>query len=149
MHFEYYSELTPAKCVSAIKDRMKQPDTVSRPAMTGHVDKEKFALTITTPVIGNFRRSTSIKASLERDKGVTVIDGYVNTGATRQQILVIFIGAVLIGLALISQGMFIHGVVVMALGAAMYIPLQGDAKNSDYLIKQVRSMLKTKTRDPR
>ena len=149
MQFEYYSDLTPAKCVSALKDRMKQPDSPSRPAMSGSVDKEGFAITITTPVIGNFRRSTGIKATFERDKGTTVINGYVNTGATRKQQIMVFIGGLLVGFALIAGGMFIQGVVVIAIGAGLYIPLHGDAQNSDYLIKQIRSTLKAKTRDPR
>ena len=149
MHFEYYSDLTPAKCVSAMNERMKQPETASRPAMIGKVDKDGFAVTITTPVIGNFRRTTSMKASFERDKGVTVINGYVSTGATRQQQIIVFVGAFIIDLGLILMGYFIQGVLVGALGAALYIPLQGDAKNSDYMIKQIRSIFKAKLRDPR
>ena len=149
MRFEYYSELTPAKCASALKERMKQSETASRPAMTGKVDKNGFAITITTPVIGNRRRSTSMKATFERDKNITVIKGYVNTGATRRQQIMVFVGGLLVGLALIARGLFIQGVVIIAIGAIFYIPLQGDAQNSDYLIKQIRSLLKAKTRDPR
>lgn len=149
MRFEYYSELTPAKCVSAMKERMSQPDTATRPAMSGSVDKDGFAISITTNVVGNFRRTTSMKATFDRDKGTTVINGYVNTGATRQQQIIVFVGALLIGLGLILTGYFIQGVVVGALGAGLYVPLQGDAKNSDYLIKQIRSILKARTRDPR
>jgi len=149
LRFEYYTDLTPAKCVSALKERMGQSETASRPAMTGKADKDGFALTITTTVISNFKRSTGIKATFERDKGVTVITGYVNTGATRKQQIMVFIGGLLVGLALIAGGMFIQGVVVMAIGAGFWIPLQGDAQNSDYLIKQIRSILKAKTRDPR
>lgn len=149
MRFEYYTDLTPAKCVSALKERMGQSETSSRPAMTGSVDKNGFALTITTPVIRTFRRSTGIKATFERDKSVTVITGYVNTGATRKQQIMVFVGGLLVGLALIAGGMFIQGVVIMAIGAGFWIPLQGDAQNSDYLVKQIRSILKAKTRDPR
>ena len=149
MRFEYYTELTPAKCVSAMKERMSQSETSSRPSMTGNVDKNGFAVTITTPVVRTFKRSTGIKATFERDKGVTVVTGYVSTGATRQQQIMIFIGGLLVGLALIAGGMFIQGVVIMAIGASFWIPLQGDAQNSDYLMKQIRSILKAKTRDPR
>jgi len=132
-----------------MKERMKQPETASRPAMSGKVDKDGFAIGVTTNVIGNFRRTTRMKATFERDKGTTVIRGYVNTGATRQQQIIVFVGALLIGLGLILTGYFIQGMVVIALGAGLYVPLQGDAKNSDYLIKQIRSILKAKTRDPR
>lgn len=149
MRFEYYSDLTPAKCVSAMKDRMSQSETATRPAVTGNVDKDGFAISITTDVIGNFRRTTSMKATFDRDKGTTVINGFVNTGATHQQQIIVYIGALLIGLGLIITGYFIQGVVVIALGFWLYVPLQGDAKNSDYLIKQIRSVLKAKTRDPR
>lgn len=149
MRFEYYSDLSPAKCASAIKSRMKQPETASRPQITGEADKEGFAITVTTSVIGNFRRRTSMKATFERDKGTTVITGYVNTGAARKQQIGVFLGLLIVGIALIAVGYFIQGVLVAIIGAAMYIPLQGDAKNSDYLIKQVKSLLKAKTRDPR
>jgi hypothetical protein len=149
LRFEYYSKLTPAKCVSALQGRIEQNETATRPAMTGNVDKNGFAVTITTPVIRNFRRSTGIKATFERDKGITVINGYVNTGASRKQQIMVFIGGLLVGLALIARGMFIQGVAIMTIGAYFYIPLQGDAKNSDYLIKQIRTLLKAKTRDPR
>jgi len=63
--------------------------------------------------------------------------------------LMIFIGGLLVGLALIAGRMFIQGVVVIAIGASFWIPLQGDAQNSEYLLKQVRSLLSAKTRDPR
>ena len=149
MRFEYYTDLTTAKCASAFKERMGQSETASRPAMTGKADKEGFAVTITTPVIGNFKRSTGIKGTFERDKGTTVIAGYVNTGAPRKQQIMIFIGGLLVGLALIAGRMFIQGVVVIAIGASFWIPLQGDAQNSEYLMKQVRSILSAKTRDPR
>ena len=149
MQFEYYSDLTPAKCVSALKDRIGQSETPTRPAIRGQVDKDGFVITVTTTVIGNFRRSTSMKAKFERDKGVTVINGYVNTGATRRQQIMVFVGAILVGLALIALKMFIQGVVVIVIGAAFYVPLQGDAHNSEYLIKQIRSILKAKIRDPR
>ncbi len=149
MRFEYYSDFTPAKCASAIKARLKQPETASRPAIIGEVDKEGFAITVNTTVIGNFRRRTSMKATFNRDKGTTVINGYVNTGADRKQQIGVFIGLFIVGIALIAVGYFIQGVLIGLIGAAMYIPLQGDAKNSDYLIKQVKSALKAKTRDPR
>lgn len=149
MRFEYYSDLTPAKCVSAMKERMGQSETASRPLMTGKVDKDGFAISITTHVIGNFRRTTGIKATFDRDKGTTVINGYVSTGATRSQQIMVFTGAILVALALILTGYFIQGVLIGALGIGLYVPLQGDAKNSDYLIKQMRSLLKAKTRDPR
>lgn len=149
MRFEYYSDMTPAKCVSALNERMRQSETATRHAMTGNADKDGFAITITTSVIRSFKRSTSMKATIERDKGTTVINGYVNTGASRGQQIMVFVGGLLIGLALIARGMFIQGVVIMAIGASFTIPLQGDAKNSDYLIKQIRSILKAKSRDPR
>jgi hypothetical protein len=149
LRFEYYTDLTPARCASAIKGRMEQSETASRPAMTGKVDKTGFSVTITTPVIRDFKRSTGIKATFERDKGTTVIQGYVNTGAPRRQQIMIFIGGLLVGLALIAGGMFIQGVVVIAIGSFFWIPLQGDSQNSEYLIKQMRTLLKAKTRDPR
>lgn len=149
MHFEYYSDLTPAKCASAIKDRIAQPETGSRPAIAGWVDKDGFSITVTTPVIGKFRRSTGMKATFQRDKGTTVISGYVSTGADRKQQLAVFIGMIIVGIALIALRMFPHGVIVMLIGAGLYIPLEGDRKNSDYLVKQIRSILSAKTRDPR
>jgi len=135
--------------MSELKDRMKVNGTATRPAITGWVDKSEFNVSVTSPVAGRFQRTTSMKGKFERDKGVTVITGYVSTGAPRQTQIVIFIGLLLVGLAIIALGMFIQGVIVMAIGAGLYIPLQGDHQNSDYLIKQIRSVLKAKSRDPR
>jgi len=149
LQFEYYSDLTPAKCASALRQRMKQNETPTRPKITGKADKDGFVLTVKTPVIGNFKRLTSMKATLNRDKGTTVINGYVNTGGSRRLQLIIFGAALLVAIALIAVGYFIQGVVVGAIGAAMYIPLQGDAQNSEYLLKQMKSTLSAKTRDPR
>ena len=108
-----------------------------------------FVLTVKAPVIWNFQRSTSMKATINRDKGTTVISGFVNTGGTRQLQIAIFVVGLLIGLGLMTMGLFIQGVLIGGIGAAMYIPLQGDAQNSDYLLKQMRSALSAKTRDPR
>lgn len=149
MKFEFYTDLSPAKCASELKKRMAQNETPTKPKIMGKADKAGFVLTVKAPVIGNFQRMTSMKATLNRDKGTTVISGYVNTGGTRRQQISILVGAILVGIALIVMGYFIQGVAVGAIGAAMYIPLQGDAKNSDYLLKQMRSALSAKTRDPR
>lgn len=149
MRFEYYTDHSPAKCASELKKRMSQAGTPKKPEIMGKADKNGFVLTVKAPVIGNFQRSTSMKATLERDKGTTVINGFVNTGGNRQQQIIIFVGALVVAIGLIAVGYFIQGVAVGAIGAAMYIPLQGDAKNSDYLLKQMRSALSAKTRDPR
>lgn len=149
MQFEYYTDLTPAKCASALKERMAQNETPKKPKITGKATKEGFVLNVKAPVIGSFQRSTSMKATLNRDKGTTVINGFVNTGGTRQLQIMIFVGAIIIGLALMALGYFIQGVLVGGIGAAMYIPLQGDAQNSEYLLKQMKSALSAKTRDPR
>jgi len=149
LRFEYYSDLSPAKCASELKKRMAKDGTASRPKITGKADKDGFVLNVKAPVIWNFQRSTSMKATLNRDKGTTVINGFVNTGGMRKQQIGFLVGGILIGIALIVTGLFIQGVLVGAIGAAMYIPLQGDAKNSDYLLKQMKSTLGAKTRDPR
>jgi uncharacterized membrane protein len=149
LQFEYYTSLTPAQCASALNKRIEQKETASRPKVTGKATKDSFVLTVKMPVIWNFERRTSLKATLTRDKGTTVINGFVNIGGTRQQQRLIFIGGIVVGLGLIAMGYFLQGVLVGVVGAAMYIPLEGDAHNSAYLLKQVQSLLKAKARDPR
>ncbi|MEP7293329.1 MAG: hypothetical protein ABI835_16215, partial [Chloroflexota bacterium] len=85
MRFVLYSEKTVTQCMSAVNERMHAKETSTRPALDGWVEKSgTFSISLSAPVIGKFRRRTALTAKVERQSGITVIEGSVPSGASRE-----------------------------------------------------------------
>ncbi len=145
MQFELYTDKTVAQCMSAVTERLAAKGTASRPEMDGWVEKGgRFSMAVTTQIAKRFPRKTRLTATVEREKGVTIIRGSVPDGVSREGQAIIFGAFLTIGLILLSGGDALLALLAIALGAALYIPLQGDAVNSAILLKEVRSILSAK-----
>ncbi len=150
MQFELYTEKTVAQCMSAVTERLAAKGTASRPEMDGWVEKGgRFSMAVTTQIAKRFPRKTRLTATVERERGVTIIRGSVPDGVSREGQAIIFGAFLAIGLILLSGGDALLALLAVALGAALYIPLQGDAVNSAILLKEVRSILSAKEKPPK
>lgn len=149
MRFTLYTELTVKQCLTAITERMEARETATRPAMDGWIEKGgRFSISITQPVILKFRRTTRLRATAERERGVTTIKGFVPGGGTPQQAALIFGITIVIGIFIITNSDALLGVVAVVIGAAVYIPLVGDRNNSEYLMKELQKITKAKDKPP-
>jgi len=87
---------------------------------------------------------THLYGKIEREGGVTVIRGSVSQGVARNGLILIYGAIALTALLLLSGGNLIVAVLVVLIGAALYVPLTGDQHNSAILMREIRSLLKAK-----
>jgi hypothetical protein len=150
VHFVLYTDKTVPQCLTAINERMHVKESSTRPALDGWVEKGgAFSISLSAPVMGRFARRTALKAKVERENGVTVIQGSVPGGVSRNGQIVIFIALALVALTIIGGGNLLIGLLLIALAAILYIPMQGDYLNSTALLDEVQKTLKAKPTLPK
>ncbi len=150
MRFVLYSEKTVTQCLTAINARMHVKETSTRPALDGWVEKGgAFSIIMTAPVVGKFKRRTALTAKVERQAGITVIQGSVPSGVSRDGQAVIFIALALVALAMMGSGNVLFGLLLLPFAAYLYIPLHGDYLNSSVLVDEVERTLKAKAKPPK
>lgn len=150
MRFTLYTEQTTRECGKAIQERLAAKPTKRRPALEGNVQKGgKFYLAMTGKVARIFNRKTRLRATMERNDGVTTIDGSVNGGASPDQVKKLMAAVCVVALVMLFNGNALLGILALGFGTALYIPLTGDYDNSDQLIKEVRRACKARTTPPK
>jgi len=145
-----YTEKTPAQALTAINARMQAKESSARASLGGWVEKNgAFALNVSTPVVGRFRRRTVLRGKIERENGVTTVRGDVPSGVDRQGQIVVFIALGLLAVLLLTGGNAVPALAVLPLGAYLYIPMTGDHTNCDLLMGELQRTLKAKEKPPR
>jgi hypothetical protein len=143
----FYTDKTVSQSMTALNERLQSKGSRN---LEGWVEKSgHFSLSIATPVIGKIMRRTHLRGKVERESGVTQVTVNVPSGATKVGQLVIFLGCGLLALALLANGTFIPGLLILAAGGALYIPLAGDQKNSPLLLSEVQRTLKAGSKPPK
>lgn len=145
MRFTYYTEKTVSQCMLALNERIH---TSSK--LEGWTEKSGgFALAASSKVVQRFNRTTQLQAKAERNGSVTIIKGYVSDGVGPRERVVIIVALVLVGLLLIvAAKSLLPGVIALAVGPILYIPLAGDYTNSKLLVSEVQRTLKAKDSPP-
>lgn len=142
-----YTEKTVSQCMTALNERLQ---TRGSKNLEGWVEKNgSFGLSLSSPLIGKISRRTHLRGKVEREAGVTLVRINVPSGATLVGQIVIFLACALLALALIASEALIPGILILAAGAAFYVPLAGDQKNSPLLVSEVQRTLKASTRRPK
>lgn len=151
MRFVMYTDKTVAQSMRAINERLHATGTKSRPQIDGWVDKNgSFAMSVTTPVRWKFRRKTALQARARRDGGVTVIQGNVPGGLSRDKQMIVIGIMIITGLVLgITQSNVLMTIVLVLAGAALSIPFEGDYQNSEVLLTELQRALSAKFTPPR
>lgn len=150
MRFVLYSEKTVAQCMSALTERMEARPTKTRPELKGKVEKGgRFEIAVTLPVVARIKRTTQMKGVAGREKGITVIRGYVPDGVPPYWQRIILGGVVIVALLLLVAGQPLIGLLALLGGAAAYIPMAGDYRNSDILLIEVERTFKANPKPPK
>ena len=149
MRFVLMTDKTPNQCMRALHERLQAGGTKSRPDLDGWIEKNgHFSISVSTPVFGKFTRSTRLRATAERESGVTVIRGFVPDGVSREWLGVIGVGIVGMTLYMLASGQLIPALLILLAGGALVIPLWGDHLNHDVLLYELEKTLKAKPATP-
>jgi hypothetical protein len=150
VRFVLYTDKTPAQALSAINARLLAKESSARASLGGWVEKSgAFSLSVATPVIGRFERRTIMQGKIERGEGVTVVRGDVPSGVDKQGQLIVFIALALLAVLMLVSGNVLPALVVIPLGAYLYIPMTGDRGNSEILMHELQRTLKAKETPPK
>ena len=150
MHFVLYTSKTVSQCMRDMTERMQAKPTKTRPELTGWIEKSgQFAIALTAPVIGPIKRTTRLKAAAERERGVTIIKGYVADGISPYWARILFVVMGVVVLFLFAAGRPELGLVTVVFSLIAYIPLRGDYVNGDRLLIEVEKTLKASPTPPK
>ena len=148
MHFELYTTKTVKHCSQELSARFLEKESRSRPSIGGFVEKGgAFNLTTSTPVVG-LRRTTRLRATLEKSKDTTVIRGYVSEGVQKEKVYIVMGALGFVALTLILKQQAVFGVIVGLVALGAYIPLVGDDNNSQYLLRELKRLTGAKDKPP-
>lgn len=150
MRFVLYTEMSVAQCLRGLNDRIEAKGTKSRSEINGWVDKKgAFSITVKGPVFAGIQRTTRMNARLEREKGVTIIDGSVPDGVSPYWMRILGIVMLLLIAGFIYSGNPIYALVVLLFALIGYIPMRGDYNNSDLLLIEIERIMKASPRPPK
>ena len=150
MRFTLYSEKPVAECVKALVERLGQSATSTRPKLEGYADKSgKFALGLSSNVLGGFARKTWMEGVMSKESGATVIRGTVPDGATPQRQRYIMLATPAIGLFLAVNGAMLLAFMAVVLMLIVLVTLRGDYYNGDRLLLEIERLLKANPRPPK
>jgi hypothetical protein len=146
MRFTLYTDKTIAQCIQALNERVQGGGKIQ-----GRVDKANshFSLSTSTKVLRRFSRSTRLSATLSREDGLTVIQGYVSEGMEPGRWLLIFVLVVAMTIIFYVVGNAMLMILTVLVGLWSYIPLTGDAQNSDTLLREAKRTLNAKDTKPK
>lgn len=146
MRMVLYTEKTVAQSLSALTERLGSAGK----RLDGWVEKNgSFSMSTTSPVIGKISRRTRIHGKVEKGQGITTVTIHVSSGADRRGQIMIFVALGVIALILLASGNLALALLLAFAGAALYIPLAGDHRNSPTLISEVQRSLKATTKPPK
>jgi hypothetical protein len=150
MRFELYTDKTIAQCVRLINERLLLKETKSRPAIDGWVDKSgRFSISMQGRVYKRFNWRTRMRAHIERQAGLSVVQGVVPSGLSPNGIRLVVAGFVIFAVYLLSQQQVVAAIVLGFITFGITIPLQGDYKNHDLLLYELERTLEAKPAPPK
>lgn len=150
MRFVLYTDKTVSQCMKDLQERLEAKGTKTRLEMDGWIQKGgDFSLAVTTKVANRFAKTTRLSGTVDRDKGVTVIEGYVSDGVSPYWLVILAVLLVVVCGVVFSIGERMLAIVIFVLGSATYIPLRGDYVNSDILLMEVEKTLKASPKPPK
>ncbi len=145
MHFVLFTNKTTNQCMKALHERMQAPETKTRPALDGWIEKSgSFSLSISRRVIGKFKRKTRLRGTADRENGVTVIRGFVPEGVNKTWLTVIGVVVGALAAFMFLSGQLVFAIVAVLGGGAIMISLWGDHRNHDLLLYELEKTLKAK-----
>ncbi len=148
MHFELYSPKTIKQISAELTERVGERGTRTRPTIQGLVEKGGTFYLTTQSVLLGIKRTTRLRATMERVRDVTIIRGYVSEGMRPEKVYVVMAALAVVGILLALQGQVVLGLIVLGLSIIAYVPLVGDHRNSQYLLKELKRLSAAKDKPP-
>ena len=151
LRFTLFTEKSVSQCMRTLQERMEVKATKTRPAINGWAERKtgKFSITVTLPVFWRIKRTTRLNGEAKRERGVTVIDGYVSDGVSPHWQRILFGVLFIVCVLLIVTGQALLAVLSLVVGVAAFVPMIGDYKNSDVLLIEVERHLKASPNPPK
>lgn len=150
MRFVLYTDRTVSQCMNALHERMQAKATKSRPELGGYIEKSGvFSLTVQSKVAGRFPRRTRLSATIKREKGMTIIEGYVADGISPQWLRILMVIVLVVCALLVLSNQPMLALVLALFGGLFYIPMRGDYVNSDRLLIEVEKTLRASPKPPK
>jgi hypothetical protein len=126
---------------------MEEQPTRTKHQIKGRIrDDNQFLLKVTTPVTAAFNRTTKMRAAIERNKGMTIIEGSVSAGVPQDRISVVIGSVLMVAIMMLLLGNFFISFGIALIGFALYIPLVGDYNNRTILMKELKKVTKASER---
>jgi hypothetical protein len=148
VYFELYSPKTIKQISTELTARIGERGTRTRPAIQGLVEKGGTFYLMTQSVLLGIKRTTRLRATMERVRDVTIIRGYVSEGMRPERVYTVIAALAAIGVLLTLQGQVVLGLIVFGLSVIAYVPLVGDYRNSQYMLKELKRLSAAKDRPP-
>jgi len=148
VHFELYSPKTIKQISTELTERIGEKGTRARPTIQGLVEKDGTFYLTTQSVLLGIERTTRLRATMERVRDVTIIRGYVSEGMRPEKVYVVMAALAVVGILLALQGQVVLGLIVLGLSIIAYVPLVGDHRNSQYLLKELKRLSAAKDKPP-
>lgn len=148
MHFQLYSPKTIRQINAELTARFQERSTRSRPAVQGFVEKGGHFQMKTQITLLGITRTTQLRGTMERVKDTTILRGYVSEGLQPRKVYLVMAALAAVGLLLAVQGQVVLGLIVFGLSLIAYVPLVGDYRNSQYLLKELKRLSAAKDKPP-
>lgn len=150
MRFQLFTEKTVSQCMRDLGARLQAKPTKTRPELGGWIKKSgEFNISIKTPVVGKVPRRTKLSASAKRERGVTIINGYVPDGISPQWVRIMAVIVLAMFVLLMVAGEPMLALLMLLFAFVAYVPLRGDYVNSDLLLIEVEKTLKASPKPPK
>jgi hypothetical protein len=150
VRFTLYTEKHVPQALAAIHERLQAKETAARPALHGWIERDgDFALQVSQPVLGKLQRTTQLKGHIERQPGVTVVQGTVPTGSGPRERIVALGALAALGLVIAAMGSPLLALLLVPAGLILYLPMAGDYQNGPLLVSEVQRALKAKATPPK
>ncbi len=146
MRFIFYTDKTIPQSIAALNERVQGSGKLQGRAEKG---SSHFSLSTSSKVLNQFTRTTQLHGTLSREEGITVIKVYVSEGMERARWFLLFLGVLLLTFIFYITGNALLAILTILVGAWSYIPLIGDAQNSDSLLRTLKSTLGAKETKPK
>jgi hypothetical protein len=145
MRFILYTDKTIPQSIQAINERLQGGGKLQGRTEKGN---PHFSISTSTKVLTR-SRSTRLQGTLSREDGVTVIQGYVSEGMETGRWLLVFVGVLILAFIFFITNNAILAILTALVGTWSYIPLTGDAHNSDTLLRELKRTLGAKDSKPK
>jgi hypothetical protein len=150
MKYRLYTEKTVPECVKILDERIEAKPTSRRANIDGWTERNgDFSLKIRAKVLRLVSKTTRMNGSMNREKGVTTIEGFVDAGISPYWTVILFGVLFLVSGALFLLDQLSLAIIIFVLGGLILLTERQDYFSSEELLIEVEKKLKAKPTPPK